>query len=111
MPIHPILAVAFSRDGRWLASGSADAMVCLWDLSTPDPAAHPWNMAGHLDEIRALSFSPDGHWLASGSLDRTARLWDIEQDDPYHQFPGVARSRGRNSDPCIQPEQPLVGYR
>ncbi len=77
-----ILAVAFSWDGRWLASGSVDAMVCLWDLSTPDPAASPWVMPGHLNEIRAVSFSPDGRWLASGSLDRTARLWNLTQEDP-----------------------------
>jgi WD40 repeat protein len=77
-----ILTAAFSRDGRWLASGSADAMVCLWDLSTPDPATSLWVMPGHLNEIRSVSFSPDGRWLASGSLDRTARLWNLEQEDP-----------------------------
>jgi WD40 repeat protein len=77
-----ILMVTFSRDGRWLASGSKDAMVCLWDLSKPNPSASPWIMAGHLNEIRALAFSPDGHWLASGSLDRTARLWNLLQENP-----------------------------
>jgi len=77
-----ILTVAFSKDGRWLASGSVDAMVCLWDLSAPKPEASPWLMDGHLDEIRAVAFSPDGHWLASGSLDRTARLWNLDQKNP-----------------------------
>jgi len=77
-----ILTVAFSKDGRWLASGSQDAMTCLWDLSAPNPEESPRLMNGHLNAVRSVAFSPDGHWLASGSLDRTARLWNLEQEDP-----------------------------
>jgi len=70
-------AVAFSPNGRWLATGSGDNTARLWDLSAPDPGAEPLVLRGHENSVRALAFSPDGCWLASGSEDFTARLWDL----------------------------------
>ena len=55
-----VTAVAFSADGRRLASGSWDQTVKFWDVSTGQELGA---MASKMKEVQALSFSRDGHWL------------------------------------------------
>ncbi|KAH8684812.1 WD40-repeat-containing domain protein [Tricladium varicosporioides] len=68
-----VRAVAFSPDGKTLASASDDHTVRLWD---PTTGAHQQTLEGHSDSVTAVAFSPDGKTLASASGDRTVRLWD-----------------------------------
>jgi len=66
--------VAFSADGRLLASGSADKTVRLWD---PDTGAMIQTLAGHSDSVSAIAFSPDSRLLASAGQSKTIRLWNL----------------------------------
>ncbi|MGB7924276.1 MAG: caspase family protein [Pyrinomonadaceae bacterium] len=72
--IDDVHAVAFSPDGKWLASGGDDYTVRLWEISSGKELKV---FRGHEDEVDSVAFSPDGKWLASGSADRTARVWDV----------------------------------
>ncbi|VDB96269.1 unnamed protein product [Peniophora sp. CBMAI 1063] len=70
-----ILSVAFSPDGRCIASSSTDNEVSLWNAETGWLICEP--LTGHVDTVAAVAFSPDGYSLVSGSHDTTLRIWDI----------------------------------
>jgi WD40 repeat protein len=71
---HIVYSVAFSPDGRLLASGSADKTIKLWDVATGREVR---TLTGHIDDVNSVAFSPDGRLLASGSADKTIKLWDV----------------------------------
>jgi WD40 repeat protein len=70
----PSLCGAFSPDGTFLVSGTAERGLRGWDLGTgrERPA-----LVGHRDRVTAVAFSPDGRTLASGGWDRAVRLWCV----------------------------------
>ena len=68
--------MAFSPNGRMLASASGDNTIKLWDL---EKGGEPLTLTGHQGGVTDVAFSPDGRTLASGSGDNTIKLWDLEK--------------------------------
>ncbi|HYJ85453.1 MAG TPA: caspase family protein [Pyrinomonadaceae bacterium] len=68
-----VRTVAFSRDGRLLASGSTDNTIRLWDLATIRELR---TLTGHTSNIESIDFSPDGRLIASAGDDGGTFLWD-----------------------------------
>jgi WD40 repeat protein len=74
--------IAFSPDGKSLATGGDDTVVTTWDVDSGKPVRI---FRGHRGRILSLAFSPDGKRLASGGADTTVLIWDLSeiyQDGP-----------------------------
>jgi WD40 repeat protein len=68
-----VTGVAFSSDGRRLASGSWDQTVKFWDVPTGQELS---TVGKKIKEVQALAFSSDGHWLAAENSNDIVTLWD-----------------------------------
>ena len=78
-----VISIAFSPDGKMLASGSDDDTVRLWNATT-GTLIH--TLEGHTDDVNSVAFSPDGNTLASasGSWNNTVRLWNATTGTLIH---------------------------
>ncbi|RKU21631.1 hypothetical protein C6499_21780 [Candidatus Poribacteria bacterium] len=72
-----VLHIAYSPDGKMLASAGRDETVRLWNPKTGENLAI---LAGHDGLVNGVAFSPDGKTLVSGSGDATVRLWSVEKE-------------------------------
>jgi WD40 repeat protein/serine/threonine protein kinase len=91
----PVLSVAFSPDGRALASSSADRTVSLWDLAgwRRGELIPPVRiLKGHADEVWSVAFSPDGKILASGGTDGRIFLWETASGRRIQEIFGHSRA-------------------
>jgi WD40 repeat protein len=70
----PITCIAFSGDGKLLASGGRDRTIKLWYAETGQLAK---TLTGHTGSVMSLAFDPDG-LLVSGSTDGTVKVWHPE---------------------------------
>lgn len=78
-----VRAVAFSKDGRLILTGSDDRSAILWDGETGKEIR---GFKGHTDEIRAVAFSPDGSQVLTGGAAAIARLWDTATGREVRRF-------------------------
>jgi tetratricopeptide (TPR) repeat protein/uncharacterized protein with WD repeat len=80
-----VRSVAFSPDGRWLASGFLHGGIKIWEVYT---GLNAICLEGHIASVNSVAFSPDSRWLASGSRDKTIKLWDAETGGEIHSLRG-----------------------
>ena len=71
-----IRSVAFSPNGRMLASTSEDQTLKLWDAASGTELR---TLTGHVDKVLSVAFSSDGRMLASAGSDKTVKLWDAQR--------------------------------
>jgi WD40 repeat protein len=78
------VGVAFSPDGKLIASGTQDHSVTLWDFKSGQPILPI--LFGHTGRVASAAFSPDGKILASGGADGDIRLWDVDTHELLGTF-------------------------
>ena len=79
-----VLAVAFTNDGRTMATGSLDQRVRFWQVDSR--TTNGSSIIGHTDGVKDLAFSPDAGTLLSGSWDTTARAWRVPETLSVSRF-------------------------
>ena len=70
---QPVTAVVWSPNSTWIASGSDDHTVRVWDTTN---GGHVFTYRGHKDSVTAVAWSRDGKRIASASWDDTVQVWD-----------------------------------
>ena len=92
--LAPVAGVAYSNDGKTIASAGWDGTVRLWDTSTGEPRH---KLVGHTGYVSCVAISPDSRLVASGGGDQTVRLWEVHEKtalrwgDGYRRIPSDAR--------------------
>lgn len=80
---EPVLTIAFSSDGKILASGGTEGFINIWRL----PSDKPSELRGHSASVRHLLFADNGRTLISASGDCTVRIWDVQQNTQRFVYP------------------------
>ncbi|GCL44500.1 serine/threonine-protein kinase [Microcystis aeruginosa] len=86
-----VQSVVYSPDGGYLASGSGDTTIKIWEVATGKELR---TLTGHSDPVFSVVYSPDGRYLASGIWDNTIKIWDVATGKQLRTLTG-------HSDPVL----------
>lgn len=93
-----ILDLAWSPDGRRIATAGVDGEAKVWDVRT---GAELLTLTGHTSIVSGVAFAPDGRLVATASYDGTVRLWDAATGEQVLELSGHG---GANSDVVFSPD-------
>src|SRR5262245_26538730 len=79
-----VVCVAVSADSNFVATGSKDKSIKLWEMNTGRELR---SFLGHEHTVSTITFSPDGKYLLSGSYDKTIRLWEVSTGKEIYNLP------------------------
>jgi WD40 repeat protein len=82
----PIYSIAIAPGGPFVATGSFDRTIRLWDLATGKEARSLGGKNGHQNQVLSLAFSPAADLLASGGSDNVVKLWELPATKPTATF-------------------------
>lgn len=99
----PIQILSVSADGKWLAGGTREGQIIVWDMNNPSDQYLLFEEKGN--QVLALSYSPDGKWLASGDLRGNVKIWDIQKKTLVDNLRG---HRARITDLKFSPEGDIL---
>lgn len=80
-----VVVVKYSPNGSFIASGSEDNTVKLWDVTTGKVVR---TLVAHRGYITALDFSASGDMLVTAAKDNTIRIWDVRKGTEVRSLPG-----------------------
>ncbi len=83
-----VLTIAYSPDGKYLAAGSENRTIKIWNISTQQEIV---TLSGHAKGVSSIAYSPDGKYLASGSYDSKIKIWDMHTHQEIATFSGHAK--------------------
>jgi WD40 repeat protein len=80
-----VLSAAYSSDSRYLASGSGDNTIKIWEVAKGKELR---TLTGHSSGVYSVVYSPDGRYLASGSGDNTIKIWEVAKEKELRTLTG-----------------------
>jgi len=89
-----VTTVAWSSNGKYIASGALDQTVQIW-AADPGDHFHPFIYRGHTAGVQAVDWSPESNRVVSGSIDKTVQVWDAitgEHVAIYHGHTGIVNT-------------------
>lgn len=92
----PVTSITWSPDGQYIASGSYDMTVQIWEAAT---GRLIFTYSGYKNEVYTVAWSPDGKYIASGGMDHTVQVWPVAlfESDGQLQKSSIITYRGHSA--------------